>query len=225
MFHQDHLALQHHHLAKLVQGNTIRIKHNQLQGPISIHLTKVQWNKLRKVRANGKGMTLKMSTAQVRHNLEHGSGLWDTIKNVYNTVAPVAKALYPVAKAGYEAYKFFRGGTIEEDEAKRQQAMIEAYGGSSSPAPCSPRKVVAKSKAEHDVLSSYGVAVEPWVDGGVAGSSLAQPVKAVRLTKAIRESLRQLPPTQATASSVASEGNPAIGFQLTGTGLRIKITR
>jgi len=217
MFHQDHLALQHHHLAKLVQGDTIRLKHNQLQGPISIHLTKVQWNKLRKVRANGKGMTLKMSTAQVRHNLEHGSGLWDTIKNVYNTVAPVAKALYPVAKAGYEAYKFFRGGTIEEDEAKRQQAMIEAYGGSSAPPPKSPRKVVAMSKAEHDVLSSYGVAVEPWID--------AETVKAVRLTKAIRESLRQLPPTQATASSVASEGNPVIGFQLTGTGVRVKRTR
>jgi len=215
MFHQDHLALQHHHLAKLVQGDTIRLKHNQLQGPISIHLTKVQWNKLRKVRANGKGMTLKMSTAQVRHNLENGGGLWDTLKNVYNTVAPVAKALYPVAKAGYEAYKFFRGGTIEEE--KQRQVMIEAYGGSSAPAPKSPRKVVAKSKEEHDVLSSYGVAVEPWV--------AADAVKAVKLSKAIRESLRQLPPTQATASSVASEGNPAIGFQLTGTGLRIKRTR
>jgi len=215
MFHQDHLALQHHHLAKLVQGDTIRLKHNQLQGPISIHLTKIQWNKLRKVRANGKGMTLKMSTAQVRHNLENGGGLWDTLKNVYNTVAPVAKALYPVAKAGYEAYKFFRGGTIEED--KQRQAMIEAYGGSSAPAPKSPSKVVAKSKEEHDVLSSYGVAVEPWI--------AEDAVKAVKLTKAIRESLRQLPPTQATAASVASEGNPAIGFQLTGTGLRIKRAR
>jgi len=216
MFHQDHLALQHHHLAKLVQGDTIRLKHNQLQGPVSIHLTKVQWNKLRKVRANGKGMTLKMSTAQVRHNLENGSGLWDTITGIYNKVAPIAKAIYPVAKAGYEAYKFFRGGMIKEDEAKRQ-AMIEAYGGLSAPAPRSPKKVVAKSKAEHDVLSSYGVAVEPWL--------AEEPVKAVKLTKAIRESLRQLPPTQATASSVASEGNPAIGFQLTGTGLRIKRTR
>jgi len=75
MFHLDRLALEHHHLAKLVQGDTIRLKHNQLQGPVSIHLTKVHWKKLRKVRANGKGMTLKMSTAQVRHNLQHGEGI------------------------------------------------------------------------------------------------------------------------------------------------------
>jgi len=221
MFHLDCLALEHHHLAKLVQGDNIRLKHNQLQGPVSIHLTKVQWNKLRKVRANGKGMTLKMSTVQVRHNLQHGEGIWDTITGIYDKVAPVAKALYPVAKAGYEAYKFFRGGTIEEDEAKGME-YVEAHGGSSGRRPRTPAKVVAKSKAEHDVLSSYGIPVEPWVGARDERTHSPEPVKAVKLTKAIRESLRQLPPTQATVGTSASADNPAIGFQLTGTGLRIK---
>jgi len=140
MFHADRLGLEHHHLAKLVQGYTIRLKHTQLTGPVIFYLSKVQWNKLQKVRANGTGMTLKMSSAQVRHNIQHGEGPWYTITGIYNRVVPAVKAIIPVAKAGYEAYKFFKGGTIE-DEIKAQ------YGATDAPRPRSPVLVVAKTRA------------------------------------------------------------------------------
>jgi len=109
MFHANRLGLQPFHLSKLIQGDTIRIKNAQFTGPVVVHLTKVQWNKLRKVRANGTGMTLKMSSTQVRHNIQHGEGLWDTITRIYNRVAPVFNAIVPVAKAGYNAYNYFKG--------------------------------------------------------------------------------------------------------------------
>jgi len=196
MFHLDRLALQPHHLAKLIQGDTIRLKHGQLQCPVTIHLTKLQWNKLRKVRANGKGMSLKMSTAQVRHNLEHGGGLWDTITGIYNKVAPVVKAVLPVAKAAYDSYKAYGG---EVTTAHQDSAVI-------------PKKIVARSRIEHDMLTGYGVDVHPWEEACTAP-------KSSRLSKAMRESLKQLPPTAAVRSSPLSDNNPSIGFQLTGTGV------
>jgi len=200
MFHVDRLALQQHHLAKLIQGDTIRLKHTQLTGPITIHLTKLQWNKLRKVRANGKGMSLKMSTAQVRHNMQHGGGLWDTLKDIYHkvapvitAVAPVVKAGYDIAKTGYDAYKMFGGDII-------------VRGGS----PSGPRPIVARTRLEHDMLTGYGVDVMPWSDSAPSSNKLA---------KALRETLKQLPPTAAVMSSPLSDNNPSIGFQLTGTGV------
>jgi len=195
MFHADHLGLQPFHLSKLIQGDTIRLKHAQLTGPVLVHLTKVQWNKLRKVRANGTGMTLKMSSAQVRHNIQHGEGLWDTITGIYNRVAPAVKAIIPVVKSGYKAYKFFKGGTIDDD--------------------FKARPIVAKSRAEHDVLSAYGVDVQPFED--------TQP-KVVKANKVIKDIMKQLPPTAAAQVSSTAMGNPAIGFQLTGTGIRRKRT-
>jgi len=207
MFHADRLGLQPFHLSKLIQGDTIRLKHAQLTGPVLVHLTKVQWNKLRKVRANGTGMTLKMSSAQVRHNIQHGEGLWDTITGIYNRVAPVVKAIIPVVKSGYDAYKFFKGGTIEDD--------LKAQYASGEPRPRSPVPIVAKSRAEHDVLSAYGVDVQPFED--------TQP-KVVKASNAIKDIMKQLPPTAAAQVSSTAMGNPAIGFQLTGTGIRRKRT-
>ncbi len=70
---------------------------NQLTGDTTVYLTKTQINKLKRYQESKKGMSLKLSKAQLEHNKMQGSGMFDwIIPLVKDTIVPV---LAPVAKA------------------------------------------------------------------------------------------------------------------------------
>jgi len=73
---------------KLSSGLTVRISKNKLQGDKSVFLTVSQLKRVQKSLQNGTGMDLKLSNAQLKYNVKHGFGIWDSIKNagkyVYN---------------------------------------------------------------------------------------------------------------------------------------------
>ena len=69
-------------LEKLAKGENVSFTHDKLAGPHKLHLTKTQLTKVMKARKEGKGCRIHFTHAQLKHNLMHGEGLWDSIKSI-----------------------------------------------------------------------------------------------------------------------------------------------
>lgn len=96
VYHEHSLNLEPQHMTKMSKGMTVTLKpHHMEHGPHKIHLTMQQVNRMHKAKAENKGMRLKMSNAQLRHNRLHGSGFFDTIKGLAKTAinSDVGKSL------------------------------------------------------------------------------------------------------------------------------------
>lgn len=72
----------------------VKLPHEHLHGDVTFHLTKAQLARLEKARASGRGLTLKLSKAQVKHHAQKGAGFFSNIaRSVWNGVAkPALKA-------------------------------------------------------------------------------------------------------------------------------------
>ena len=69
-------------LAKALRNNsaiTIRLSHDELNGPDQLMLTKTQINRSRKSMANGTGSDIKISKTQIRKAVKMGGSLWSSL--------------------------------------------------------------------------------------------------------------------------------------------------
>lgn len=109
--HVVRLHLGREHARKLVRGKGVRISHAMMQegGDVPVYLTKPQYTKLNRARRNGAGINLTFSDAQAKHHLEHGGGLWDSIKAAASKAFDIGKKVYDVAKPAYDLYKGVKG--------------------------------------------------------------------------------------------------------------------
>lgn len=81
----------------LINGGTVSIPHSHLVGEHGIFLTQQQAKRWKKAHAAGKGVRLRMSHAQLRHNIRGGGFLstaWTQLKELGKKVGPalVSKA-------------------------------------------------------------------------------------------------------------------------------------
>lgn len=75
----------------LLNGGTVKIHHKHMVGEHGIFLTQQQANRWRKAHAAGKGVHLRMSHSQIRHNVRGGgflSNAWSKLKEVAKKAAP-----------------------------------------------------------------------------------------------------------------------------------------
>lgn len=93
-YHTVRFPLTSQHVRLLIHGKSIPI-HPQLveTGVEKLLLTPRQVGQLNQQHLHDRIYKLRMSKQQVKHHLEHGGGIWDSIKNiassVYKTVAPI----------------------------------------------------------------------------------------------------------------------------------------
>jgi hypothetical protein len=96
-----HLNLRDEQMQKLLDGEGILIKKEQLAEPGDdlVYLTKTQINHLERAKKGGKGSRLVMSKTQLKHQATFGSGrftdflkrAWDGVKSIGKKAAPVLK--------------------------------------------------------------------------------------------------------------------------------------
>lgn len=86
--HHAHLTMSQ--AKTLLHGGTVKIHHKHMVGEHGIYLTQQQAKRWRKAHAAGKGVHLRMSNAQIRHNIKGGgflSDAWSKLKEVGKVVA------------------------------------------------------------------------------------------------------------------------------------------
>ena len=91
-------------LARAYKNNeaiTIRLSNSQLTGPDEMMLTKTQINRIRKAKANGLGLDLKISKSQIRKAVKQGGSLFSSLIPLMRSLAPtLGKTLGLRALAG-----------------------------------------------------------------------------------------------------------------------------
>jgi hypothetical protein len=94
-YHPVSLNLSDAQMEKLSNGDSIRLKVEQLQGgDDTVYLTQTQINKISSSLDKGVGMTLKMSATQIRHQVKFGSGRFtDFLSGIWGKLKDGAKAL------------------------------------------------------------------------------------------------------------------------------------
>jgi hypothetical protein len=79
------ISIHENHKRKLLKGQGILLKNEDLKGSNKVYLTKKQYNTLMKARLSGKGMVLKLT----------GSGFMDSVaslgKSAYDAIKPTLK--------------------------------------------------------------------------------------------------------------------------------------
>jgi hypothetical protein len=80
VYHSHGVTLSAAQVRSLSTGNAIRLKHAHLTGTTQLHLTQQQLNRLARAAGLHKGMTLRLSQAQLAYHRKNGSGLFDTIR-------------------------------------------------------------------------------------------------------------------------------------------------
>lgn len=78
-------------LARAYKNNeaiTIRLSNSQLTGPDEMMLTKTQINRIRKAKANGHGLDLKISKSQIRKAVKQGGSLFSSLIPLMRGLAP-----------------------------------------------------------------------------------------------------------------------------------------
>jgi hypothetical protein len=79
-------------MSDLCQGEEIKLGHHHLQGEIPMFLTTAQVRKAMKSHSAGKGCTMKMTMAQLKHHATHGTGFFsDLIRKGINFARPYAR--------------------------------------------------------------------------------------------------------------------------------------
>ena len=80
-------------------ATSIKIGYDDLDGDHTIFLTKAQYNKLQNAREQGKGLTIRMSSRQLKHNVKTQGGFLGALLPAIGAVGRmVAPALLGVAK-------------------------------------------------------------------------------------------------------------------------------
>ena len=89
-------------------ATSIKLTYDDLDGPYPIFLTNAQYNKLENTRDQGKGLTIRMSSKQLKHNVKTEGGflgaLLPALAGIGRAVAPallgVAKKAVPALATG-----------------------------------------------------------------------------------------------------------------------------
>ena len=132
-------------------ATSIKLGYDDLDGDHTIFMTNGQYNKLQNARDRGKGLTIRMSSKQLKHNTKTQGGFLGALLPMLGTVARVAgPALMGVAKkalphlatgalsglASTGVSKLFgnglylkKGGTIAQVETDGQGVYLRPYKG------------------------------------------------------------------------------------------------
>ena len=132
-------------------ATSIKLSNDDLDGEHTLFLTNAQYNKLQNARDQGKGLTVRMSSRQIKHNTKTQGGFLGALLPALGVVARVAgPALMGVAKkalphlatgalsglASTGVSKLFgdglylkKGGTIAQVETDGQGVYLRPYKG------------------------------------------------------------------------------------------------
>ena len=130
---------------------SLKLGKNDLEGEFPLFLTNSQYNKLQNARDRGKGLTIRMSSRQLKYNMKTEGGFLGALLPMLGTVArAAAPALLGVAKkalphlatgtlsglASTGVSKLFgnglylkKGGTIAQVETDGQGVYLRPYKG------------------------------------------------------------------------------------------------
>lgn len=92
-YHKVNLHLSDGQRRKLYNGDRIQIHRKHVGKGKLYHLTTMQMKKLKNHMSKGTGMRFHMSKAQVTHNVRHGTGFFDFIRDVGKAALSGAKQL------------------------------------------------------------------------------------------------------------------------------------
>ena len=85
-------------------ATSIKLGRNYLEGEHTLFLTKAQYNKLQNAKGRGKGITFRMSSRQLKHNVKTESGSLGALLPAIGAIGRVvAPALMGVAKKALPA--------------------------------------------------------------------------------------------------------------------------
>ena len=77
-------------------ATSLRLGKNDLQGSHKLALTNAQFNKLNKAKENNKGITIRMSSKQLKHNLKTEGGFSGLLAGLAARALPmIAKSVLP----------------------------------------------------------------------------------------------------------------------------------
>ena len=131
-------------------ATSIKLGYNDLDGDHTIFITNGQFNKLQNARDRGKGLTIRMSGRQLKHNTQEGGFLGALLPILGTAARVVGPALMGVAKkalphlatgalsglASSGVSKLFgdglylkKGGTIAQVETDGQGVYLRPYKG------------------------------------------------------------------------------------------------
>ena len=132
-------------------ATSIKLTYDDLNGPYPIFLTNTQYNKLENARDQGKGLTIRMSSKQLKHNVKTQGGflgaLLPMLAGVGRAVAPallgVAKKAVPalatgalsglastgVSKLFGDGLNLKKGGMIAQVETDGSGLYLKPYKG------------------------------------------------------------------------------------------------
>jgi hypothetical protein len=76
----------------LSRGEQVKLAHHHLEGAMPMFLTTAQVRKAITAHSSGKGCTMKMSMAQLKHHAKHGTGFFsDLVRKGINFARPYAR--------------------------------------------------------------------------------------------------------------------------------------
>ena len=82
-------------------ATSLRLGKNDLQGSHKLALTNAQFNKLNKAKENNKGITIRMSSKQLKHNLKTEGGFLGLLAGLAARALPmIAKSVLPALGVG-----------------------------------------------------------------------------------------------------------------------------
>ena len=132
-------------------ATSIKLSNDDLEGEHTLFLTNAQYNKLQNARDQGKGLTVRMSSRQIKHNTKAEGGFLGALLPLLGTAARVVgPALMGVAKkalphlatgalsglASTGVSKLFgdglylkKGGTIAQVETDGKGVYLKPYKG------------------------------------------------------------------------------------------------
>ena len=131
-------------------ATSIKLGYNDLDGDHTIFITNGQFNKLQNAKDRGKGLTIRMSGRQLKHNTQEGGFLGALLPMLGTVARAAAPALIGVAKkalphlatgalsglASSGVSKLFgdglylkKGGTIAQVETDGQGVYLKPYKG------------------------------------------------------------------------------------------------
>lgn len=154
----------------MMNGGSVKLDHDQLHGHHILHLSARQFKKLGESRESGKGMRLKLSKAQVMHNVKGGgifSSLWTAAKGAAKTILP------KLARAAVEKLKDAAPSLIQAGIGKLAGVASEHIGAENA----GRAAEFAKKWAAKGTEAAYGKADEELKKRG-AGISRKRKTKA-----------------------------------------------
>ena len=93
VYHKVQLGPSENQLRDLVQGTEVKLSQGHMKGDVEMHLTTTQVKKLQAAAKSGRGCTIKMTKAQVKHHAMHGAGiLSDLARGAFEMLKPVLRS-------------------------------------------------------------------------------------------------------------------------------------